>query len=202
MTAISGNFYKVPQKYNQPPENSRSSTYKAAQQTNSCGSWTRPWWSEEPHFIVPASTPHQTLTEFGVQNCSLSLYFKMNCYYFFFSKHTHFSLMNHSESSWTNAFFNSSTPNTLKWKLWCKYLGTLRNPQNAFLSFSHSSCDIYSRLWLLKPNPKTWLWKHWHVRKMGQISQQADECVITMTVFLFSQMHKLKSCCMQNMVTN
>lgn len=34
MTAISGNFYKVPQKYNQPPENSRSSTYKAAQQTN------------------------------------------------------------------------------------------------------------------------------------------------------------------------
>lgn len=42
MTAMSGIFYIVPQKYNEPPENSHSSTYKAAQQTNTYGSWARP----------------------------------------------------------------------------------------------------------------------------------------------------------------
>lgn len=40
MTAMSGIFHIVPQKYNEPPENSHS--YKAAQRTNRHGGWARP----------------------------------------------------------------------------------------------------------------------------------------------------------------
>lgn len=42
MTAMSGIFHIAPQKYNEPPENSHSLTYKAAQQTNRHGGWARP----------------------------------------------------------------------------------------------------------------------------------------------------------------
>lgn len=126
MTAMSGIFYTVPQKYNQPPENSHSSTYKAAQQTNTCGGLARPWWSKESHFTVPGAYLTHLVTEFGGQSCSLTE-FQNELFFFFFPKHNHSSLMTCLQSSWTNAFFNSSTPNTLKWKIRCEYLGTMRD---------------------------------------------------------------------------
>ena len=86
MTATSGIFYTVPQKYNQPPENTHLPTEQHSrlmhaeagqghddlQNHTSHSSWSTP------------NTSYWILAEFGGQSCSLTLNFKIN--FFFFPK--------------------------------------------------------------------------------------------------------------------